>query len=1179
MQAGRRGRRGIGWLLGLALAALVASALAAVPERPRFRVIGPAQGLPSTEIKALARDRAGYLWIATGDGLARYDGVEMRVWRAQPGEAGALPGNNLQALAIDADDRVWVAVEGAGVAVLDAARRQFRQLRKERGVALGSDDVWALAAQGRAMWLGSYGGGLTRVDADGRSQRYTTADGLPSDTIVSLGVDRAGVLWVGTDAGLARQQGQRFAAVPLPGAEAPPVVYAVSPQPDGLWIGTGAGIWIHTAQGWRQPSWTAMFQRPNALMAIATDRAGDRWLGSQRGLWWQHGQAPPEPVRGPGPDIPRAVLTVLATPDGAVWAPLVGAGLGYQRSDWRQRAYYAGAQDGLQGGLYRALAPARGGGFWLAGYSGRIERLGRDGQVRALDEDSQLRLATRKPFSVLEDREGRLWLGHRGGLMRIGSDGAIDEWLPKDAQDAVPPGQIDQLAQAADGTLWLSAPGGGVQQRDPASGRVLRDLRAGPDTGLGDADLEALVVGPRGEVWVAGAGGVAGFDPARGRFLPLPVFGGERVYALAFDGPDRVWVQRASGLQGYRRDGGQWRPFARIGSAQGMPALGAAGLRVDAQHRVWISTARGLWRWDPARRLLTREGLHDGVTNEEYQDRAIALDADGVLALATADGGLLLTDTAAADAPAATPALRLDRFAVRRDGHWQELAADAPRLRADDRELRIGARLLAFQDPPSNRYWSRLDGFDAGWVAMEGNGDRVFTGLAPGHYVLRMRARDADGNPAREQQLAFRVPPPWWRTPWAWLAYLLAAAGLLLWAAHAYRERLRRRHAWQMAEQKREMAEQASQAKSRFLATLGHEVRTPMTGVLGMTELLAATPLDAGQRRHVEAIRHAGEHLLRLVNDALDLARIEAGKLELADEPFPLQGVLDDVAGLMGPLAEHKGLHFRLQVAAEAPAVLRGDRTRVLQILLNLLGNAIKFTEQGAVGLEVAALAPHGVRLQVSDTGPGLNAEQRARLFRRFEQAEGVRTASRYGGSGLGLAISQELAAAMGGRITVDSAPGQGTRFTVELPLAQAAPAASVQAPAAEALPGQRLLLVEDDAIVAETLAVLLRAQGHAVTHVAHGLAALAEVASGRFDAALLDLDLPGMDGLALARMLRAQGFAAPLLAVTARADAAAEGQALAAGFDAFLRKPVGGAALAQALRRAFAARAGAAPA
>ena len=1146
-----------------------ACALAGVPERPRFRIVGTAQGLPSTEIKALVRDADGYLWIGTADGLARYDGVDMQVWRYDPARTGGLPGNNVQALLVDAGNRLWVAVEGEGVSVLDARRQGFAHYRNRTHPALGGDDVWAMARQGDAVWLGLFEGGLTRVDATGRMRHFSQADGLPSDTVLALAVDTHGVLWVGTTGGLAQLRGGRVVPVALPGADTAPLVYSLTAQPDGLWVGSSLGVWRSDGGRWMQPDWSPMFHRPNAMTAIASDRDGGHWIASQRGLWRQHGGQPPAPVRTGGPDFPRALLALLRQPDGALWVPVAGLGLGYLHSGWRQLARLDGAQDGLQGALYRALAPARDGGFWLGGLNGVVERVHADGSIDTLDEASLDRLRRVKPLSIAEDHDGRLWLGHgAGGLIRIGTDGTIDEWSPKDAGDATPAGQIDQLQVAGDGSLWLAAPGGGVQQRDVASGRVLRDFPAGDAAGLGSADIEALALSAEGGVWVAGSDGVAELDRAAGRFRLRRDLGAGRVYALAFDGPD-LWLQRQSGLARYRRRGDGWAAVARIDTAQGMPALGAAGLRVDAAHRVWISTSRGLLRWDPRTRVLRRHGAQDDGGSQEYLDRALAISTQGVLAAAAADGSLLLVDTTATEPPPALPPLRFDRVSVRRNGDWQDLpVGGALALRRDDREFRVGARLLAFDDPASNRYWSRLEGFDRDWVSLGASGDRNFTGLAPGHYVLRVRARDAAGNAAREQRLAFAVPPPWWRTWWALAGFALLASLALAAVALAYQARLKRRHAWQLVEHKRELAEQASEAKSRFLATLGHEVRTPMTGVLGMSELLRGSRLDERQRGQVDAIHRAGEHLLRLVNDALDLARIEAGKLELADADFALRPLLDEVAGLMAPVAERKGLVFVDAVAPGTPAGLHGDRTRVQQILLNLVGNAIKFTDNGHVALEAGALAPRGVRFVVTDTGPGLNQEQQSRLFRRFEQADGARTASRYGGSGLGLAISQELAAAMGGRIAVDSEPGRGTRFVVELPLPHAEVAMPSPAPAA-ALPGAdalQLLLVEDDPIVAEVVRGLLQGQGHSVTHVAHGLAALAERTTQHFDAALLDLDLPGVDGLALCRMLRAQGFTAPLLAVTARSDGEAELQARAAGFDAFLRKPVTGAQLAEAL-------------
>ena len=1160
-------------LLGFWL--LCAVALAAVPERPHFRIAGIAQGLPSTEIKGLARDRDGYLWIATADGLARYDGVGMRVWRHDVADPHGLPGNNIQTLMIDAEDRIWLSVEGAGISVLDAQRRGFTHYRHATHPRITSDDIWAFAHQGKTVWFGTYDGGLYQMHPDGSMSTYRHAedatDSLPSNTILALAAGGDGALWIGTDKGLAVVHGGNPQTVRLPGAKASPMIYSLSVLADGLWVGTSEGVWRRdTAGRWSQPAWSSMFARPNAIMQIARDRDGSYWIGSQRGLWRQRGDEPPAPQRMRDAEIPHAINALLLQRDGALWTPVSGFGLGYLRAEWHQTAQYSGVADGLRGAMYRTLSPARDGGFWLGGFNGMVERLAPDGSITRLDAATQERLRDSKLSAITEDHDGRLWVASRMTLMRIGSDGAIDEWRRDDPVAPTPDAQIDILRVAADGSLWLSAPGGGIQQRDAATGRTMLDIAAGEAGGLGTADIEVLLLAPGGGVWVAGSEGVLRLDRARRRFDVLPEMGEERVYAMAFDGSDSLWLQRLSGLQHYRRVGQRWQSDAPVGTREGMPAVGAAGMRVDRRHRVWVTTSRGMFRWDPAQRNMRRQGAEDDAGSSEFLDRALAMSSEGVLAAGTADGGVFLVDTTRLDPPASVPALHFDRFSVRRNGQWHDLPMhDSIELQRGDQEFRLRARLLAFDDPQSSRYWAKLDGFDRDWVALGSNGERVLAGLAPGAWTLHMRAQDAAGNAAREQSIAFLIPPPWWLTWWARVLFVLAAVCLVSSTAWLYRARLRRSHQWQLGEAQRVMAEQASEAKSHFLATLGHEVRTPMTGVLGMSELLLASDLDPRQRGQVTSIHRAGNHLLRLVNDALDLARIEAGRLELLSADFALRPLMDEIAALMAPVAERRGLQFIDLVDPQAPVAVHGDRTRVEQILLNLIGNAIKFTEAGHVSVETFSLSPQGVRFVVADTGPGLSNEQQSRLFRRFEQADGARTASRYGGSGLGLAISQELAAAMGGRIEVESEPGQGTRFIVELPLASARLPVPVAAPSSEQVQAPlRLLLVEDDATVAEVIRQLLQEQGHAVSHAAHGLAALGMSVGENFDAALLDLDLPGMDGLALARVLRSQGFSSPLLAVTARSDAAAEVQAREAGFDGFLRKPVTGAMLAHALAR-----------
>jgi signal transduction histidine kinase/CheY-like chemotaxis protein len=1156
-------------LLAACLLAATA-ARAGAPELPRFRVLGVPEGLPSSTVNALARDRAGYVWIATLDGLARYDGVGFRIWRHVPGDPRALPGNNVQAVHVDAQDRVWVATEFGGISVLDAGRSGFTHYRKATHPRIGSDDTWVFASRNGAVWFGTADGGLHRLDASGRIARWTQADGLPSDTILALAFDTAGTLWIGTDAGLARWDGRRMVAVALSGADPAPMVYSLTRAGDVLFAGTAAGVFRRGSDGaWTAPAWSPMFARPNAMLSYAREPDGACWLGSQRGLWHAPAGGVPVPVRLGEGRSGKPVLSLLPWRR-ALWAPVPGAGLGYLRSDWRRVAQFSRRDGGLGADQYRGVAPARDGGVWLAGSDGVVEHLESDGTVARLPQSGSGMLEHIKFSSVAEDRDGRLWLGHRGGLLRV--DGArVDAWNNSHGDHPIPDGNVDLLRIAPDGTLWLSAQGGGIQQRDARSGAVIAQALVGEDLAIGGGDTEAMAFDGGGRPWIAGGMGLARWDAVHGRFVPVPELRGTRVHAFGFDGDDALWLQRITGLEHYRRIDDRWTRVARVSVSQRLPAVEGADLRIDASHRVWLSTRRGLFRWDPRTHRLQRSGVAEGLLSQEFQDHALTLTPTGTLAATTIDGVVMLFDTRIKDPAPGTPTLRIDGVDVRRQGRWRPWPArTALKLRPGDDEWRVRLRLLAYDAPAATRYWTRLDGFDRGWIAQ--GGERVFAGLPAGRYVLHARAVDAAGNAAREEVMRFQVLPPWWRSGWMAAAVLIACA-LLLWrAVRAWDAHEARAQALERIAHDRELARAASDAKSEFLATFGHEVRTPMTGVLGMTELLLGTSLVPQQRSYAESIRGAGQHLLRLMDDALDLARIEAGKLELVAADFDLHALLAEVRTLFAPIARGKGVEFSCVVAAAVPRTVHGDGHRVRQILLNLCSNAIKFTAQGRITLRTHAAAG-GVRLEVHDTGPGMDAEAQARLFRRFEQADGARTTARYGGSGLGLAICRELATAMGGSIGVDSRPGVGSTFRVDLPLL---PAGTIQCitpgPAVEtdANPqrGHAILLVEDDALVAQVVRGQLQARGHAVTHAAHALDALAAMQVDAFDIALLDLDLPGIDGVELARLLRSLGHRLPLLALTARSDPQAEPMALAAGMDGLLRKPIEGARLAHAIER-----------
>ncbi|MYN11198.1 hybrid sensor histidine kinase/response regulator [Pseudoduganella aquatica] len=382
-------------------------------------------------------------------------------------------------------------------------------------------------------------------------------------------------------------------------------------------------------------------------------------------------------------------------------------------------------------------------------------------------------------------------------------------------------------------------------------------------------------------------------------------------------------------------------------------------------------------------------------------------------------------------------------------------------------------------------------------------------------------------------------------------------------------------------------AEAASRAKSDFLALMSHEIRTPLTAIIGFAELMESAPHLSDARDAGQIIARNGQHLLAILNDILDISKVEAGRLQLELLPFSPYDCVAGVSAAMRPQAHSKGVAFACEVAYPLPTLVMGDPTRWRQILFNLCGNAVKFTELGSVTLALDYdAAGQRLRCVVSDTGIGMSAEQQAALFLPFSQAD-ASTARRYGGTGLGLHLVRQLATSMGGEVGVESEPGRGSRFTVSVPAAVAPQSAWLeQAPAAQPTappPGEsrlagHVLVAEDGPDNRKLVAAYLARCGLRYTMTENGKEAVEAALQASYDVILMDVQMPVLGGLEATAVLRAAGYGGPILALSANVLPEDLARYHATGFSGHVAKPIDFGLLGQALEQALAARPGSAP-
>lgn len=1195
----------------------------------QFEAYTQLDGLSNDFIQMIIQDHLGFIWIATENGINRFDGHQFTVFRHSPDDPESLAGNFVWAILEDAQNRLWVGTD-----------RGLNQLHRETGkfklIDLNPDTISTDQYQIRSIyedldgdiWVGTFANGVRQLISNQSAGTWEIKSYIhdpdnrstPSSNLVEQILEQPkGYLWIGTNIGVDRinkatGQVEHFdEPTPFSGS----LVEGFSLDPDGRLIIANGLKGLYRVNQTQSPQlvndFTQLFyglESPYTSLEyrirhIITDQDNVLWIGTVNGLYQSdfdrgvvnHYYHTPEQT---GALSFNHINTIFKGQLGFLWVGTYGGGINRMDpnpSPFEFHTHHPYQKESISNSQVRTLLEYEPGVLWVGTLGGGLDKLEFDQQLGWV-KSSQYQFEPGNPntllsndlITIIKDQGGKIWIGTNGaGLNCLDpATGQMKAYvhIPGNS-NSISHNRIWGLCEDRKGHIWIGTHNHGLNRLNPVTGQIKHyDANSSPPARLTNNGIKAIFEDHLGNLWIGTTAGLNKMNPNTEeveQFMhhsenPHSV-SSNLIWAIFEDSANQLWIGTNLGLNRYDRETGN---FERFMEKDGLPSNTVYGILEDDDQNLWISTDKGLARFTkPSAKSSTGNifrtfDFQDGLGGDAFLPKAYFKSSHtGMLYFGGLHGfnvvhpELIQTDTT-------TPILVLSsvsRYNPQKKegtpivdhfiGNKEKVV-----LTHLDKVVTFEFANLSFAASDKYQYEYQLTGFSNHWIDLGKKRTITFTGLDPGKYTLLVKARTPDGFITQPTSLLkITVYPPWWASWWAYSIYVLSFLGAVI---VIYRFQLNRK----MEHQEHQRLKDLDAFKSKLYTNITHEFRTPLTIISGMTDQIKEN------EKEKKMIKRNSANLLNLVNQILDLKKLETGNLELELIQDNVINYLRYIFESFQSFAQSQGitLHF----LADQPEILMDyDPEKLLRVVSNLLSNAIKFTPKGGdvyfISNTLGVLeTPRVLEIKIKDTGIGIPAEKLPYIFRRFYQVEDHSMQAREG-TGIGLTLSQELVHLMGGKMEVSSKVEKGTTFSISLPINRNAALqnqenkhaiADVMESVNTSLPTTLgtsssnsdtplLLIIEDNPDVAQYLIACLQNQ-YRVELAQNGEEGIDHALDLVPDIIISDVMMPIKDGFEVLNTLKNDERTShiPIILLTARVDAESKLKGLRRGADAYLTKP-----------------------